>query len=246
MLSFILCTANIPFSNILRYLIKTNMKDVSMPYKVSSLNDNFTTYEDISKDCLNIINIYIIDTKLNEEINGIELAKFIRKYDYFAYIILITDDSELPIKIFQWNLRVLDYIQKNNDDFKLRISNCLNTIITESKPLFNLYSLNNNLLIKSHDTIYNIKQNDILYIETNVVTKKLILHTNTSVLSFKCTLEKCQLSLGKNFIRSHRAYIVNINHIKKLNLSSMTILMSNNDICLLSTRKLPIFKELCL
>lgn len=246
MLNFILCNTNIVFTQDLKCLINEYMKNMFTQHNISSINENFTNYESITKSCFNAINVYIIDTKLDKKINGIELATLIRKHDYFAYIILITDQNEFCQNIFQYNLKVLDYIQKSHSNFKTRITNCLNTIISETKLLFDMYSLNNNLLIKSNSTLYNINQKDILYIETNVATKKLLLHTNKDVFPFKSTLEKCEHALESNFIRSHRSYIVNINHMKNLNLSTMTILMSNNETCLLSTRKLSIFKKLCL
>lgn len=57
-------------------------------------------------------NIYFLDVDLNSYINGLELAKEIRKFDINGYIIFLTSHAELTLLTFQYKVRAMDYILK--------------------------------------------------------------------------------------------------------------------------------------
>ena len=55
--------------------------------------------------------IYFFDVDLGHSINGIELAKRVRKYDSLGYIIFLTAHAELTMLTFQYKVRAMDYIK---------------------------------------------------------------------------------------------------------------------------------------
>jgi two-component system response regulator AgrA len=58
--------------------------------------------------------VYFLDIDFNTDINGIQLASYIRKKDINAKIIFITTHSELLQLTFEYKVEALDYIIKDN------------------------------------------------------------------------------------------------------------------------------------
>ena len=71
-------------------------------------------------------NVYVLDTKFEGNINGFILAKEIRNFDIEGYIIFLTRYIELVMITFDYKLRILDYINKD-DNIKVRnrLEECL-------------------------------------------------------------------------------------------------------------------------
>ncbi|SHJ73131.1 response regulator [Paramaledivibacter caminithermalis] len=74
-------------------------------------------------------NIYILDIDLNDNMNGLQLAKRIRKYDIYGYIIFVTNHIELSLTTHKYKVRALDFIVKNVDDIKSRLYEAFNVAI---------------------------------------------------------------------------------------------------------------------
>ena len=55
------------------------------------------------------IGLYFLDIDLQQELNGIELASEIRKYDTFGKIVFLTSHTELMPLAFQYRVEALDY-----------------------------------------------------------------------------------------------------------------------------------------
>ena len=58
--------------------------------------------------------LYFLDVDLNSNINGIELAQIIRKYDPKVFIVFITTHEEMNYLTFKYKVEAMDYIIKNS------------------------------------------------------------------------------------------------------------------------------------
>lgn len=68
------------------------------------------------------IGLYFLDVDLQQELNGIELASEIRKYDTFGKIVFLTSHTELMPLAFQYRVEALDYIIKSEEEaMRLRL-----------------------------------------------------------------------------------------------------------------------------
>ena len=77
-------------------------------------------------------NVYLLDIDLHTNINGLSLAQKIREYDYLGYTIFITSHTELGMTALSYKLKILDFIDKSNKDFKARLNSCFDAVIRKA------------------------------------------------------------------------------------------------------------------
>lgn len=161
-------------------------------------------------------NIYILDIDLNEEKNGLLLGRDIRKLDnYSGEMIYITNHSEMCFKVFQYKLRILEFIDKTYTlSNQLKETLLIATrILNKSKEEFK----EQNFKIKSGLEIFNIPIKDIVYFESIKGSKKIQLSTAKNRIQFYGTLKELKDSLDSNFIQIHKSTIINKNFIVRVN-----------------------------
>ena len=115
------------FKNFIEKIIGT--KDYSIKIEKSTSNPyEILDYLKTNKTC----GIYFLDVNLNSDINGIQLAEQIRKYDPRGFIIFITSHAEMSYLTFLYKVEALDYIIKDNyNNISQRIEECLKNSIAK-------------------------------------------------------------------------------------------------------------------
>lgn len=240
MINCIICEDDISLGNILKTIIKDYYKKNNLNGKIKLISDSYDDVLSYAKCSSTGTYVYFMDIFLNEQFNGLTLAKEIRKYDFNCYIIFITSHLEFPLKVFQYKLKALDYIFKGDGNLKERVFECLDIIKKESIKSQLEKQNKKSLLIKSKSHQYIIPFQDIIYFETDTQSRKIVLHTLENKIEFYDTLSNLVKKLDNTFYRCHRSYIINLNYIKKISTerNNMHVLMSNGDICLLSQKYL--------
>ena len=220
--------------------IDKNMISSNLQYTIKEVSDNFIVVIKFSKENLKSTNIYFLDVFLNSKYNGLTLGKEIRKYDYNGYIIFITWHLEFSLKVFQYKLKVLDYIFKGDSDINERITECLNVIKKECRRDMINNQEERYFIIKNRKDIYSIPFTDILYFETNTHNRKITLHTINRNLEYNGTLLETMDKLDDSFYRCHRSYIINLKHIKLISTkkNDRHVIVGDNQKCLLSQKYL--------
>lgn len=179
--------------------------------------------------------IYFLDVDLKGNMNGIELAKEIRKVDPIGEIIFITSHLEYSLITFKYKVSALDYIIKQEKEkVKKRINDCLKEIKKREKILA---TEEKTLSINLGGEITKVNTDDILFIETSGM-RKLMIHTLCEHLEFYGTLKELEKELDDKFYKVHRSYIVNKHKIKRVDKVNRIIYMINNEQCLVSARYL--------
>lgn len=176
---------------------------------------------------------YLLDIALNTEMNGFALAQEIRSFDSRAFIVFITTHSEMALLTFQYQIEAMDFIIKD-ESWKIssRLRSCLESAI-------NRYQLSPQaamITFKSGTNIIHVEQNNILYIEALPASHRIQVVMNNGVREFYGTLNSCAKVLGENFIRCHRAVIVNINHVAQVDRKNYILTFYNGQTCIASTR----------
>lgn len=145
-------------------------------------------------------------------INGVELAKKIRKEDNLINIIFITAITDYIGE--GYDVEAINYLIKPIDEKKLY--ECLDKAFEKTPKEEKI------ILIEEQGEIHRILEKDILYIESfghnveiNTVDKKYNIRKNIG------TIEK-ELE-DNNFVRCHRSYIVGLQHIKKIGKSGLEL-----------------------
>lgn len=218
MIDFIICEDNENVRDIYKLLISK----IVMPYDFNYKVYLFEKYNNKMKELIvNNFNfrIYLLDLELPGK-NGIEIAKEIRKNDWDSIIIVLTSHDELELKILKKKLLIFDFISKF-EDYEERLYDSINTILKK-------YSSKKTISFKSNKELINLKLEDILYIYKTNDQNKIEIITKNNKYSIRNSLSNLSLKLDTRFYKTHRACIVNIDKIKKVDFKNEIIYFENN------------------
>ena len=179
--------------------------------------------------------IYFLDIDLNSSMNGMKLAQQIRLHDPRGFIIFITAHSELSYMTFQYRVEAMDFVLKDNPaEVKVKLRECLLNAMErhtlQTNKTHKVYTL------EVGGRKINVDYEDILFFETSSNIHKVILHAKDRQIEFPSALKELASVLDGNFVRCHRAFLVNKNNIKEVDTKNRIIHFANGETCLMSTR----------
>lgn len=179
--------------------------------------------------------IYFLDIDLNSSMNGMKLAQQIRLYDPRGFIIFITAHSELSYMTFQYRVEAMDFVLKDNPaEAKVKLRECLLNAMErhtlQTNKTHKVYTL------EIGGRKISVDYEDILFFETSSNIHKVILHAKDRQIEFPSTLKELTGVLDSNFVRCHRAFLINKNNIKEVDTKNRIIHFANGETCLMSTR----------
>ena len=207
-----------------------------------------------SEDLLNYLNtntvdVLFLDIDLNSTLNGIELAKQIRKTNKFIYIIkdLIENETVQKMKNYKQHYettcfehcltascKTFDFIHKpfNISALEKTINRLSEDIRNNSTKFLNL---NNNKQL--------VNQTLVNFIEKSGA--KTVFNLTTGIVETYGSFNKISLSLPKNFVRCHKSFIVNINNIRNIDFKTDTIFFKTppNSFCFIGGKYRKNFME---
>lgn len=193
-------------------------------------------YETFAQEHLkssSITNIYIIDIDLKASINGLDIAKEIRQKDYLGYIIFLTSHTDLKSSTFDLYLKAISFIDKQ-EDFRQKLTETLNQISIETREKPN----HNTITFKHLGRLTCIHCDDILFVETSHIKRRLLIHTFSGHYEFSGTLKEILDKLPGYFVRCHKSYVLNPKHITEIDLSQAlcTAYFKNSKTCAISKK----------
>ncbi len=234
MYNFIICEDNFNTGSIIKGFIAEYAARKNLDCQIHMFQDRFEQVIEFAESNQGHINVYFFDIILNHEnTTGLTLARQIRKIDIMAYFIFITSHPELSLKVFQYKLKALDYIYKQDENIQKRINECIDTVMREMTQLGNV-DVTRQITLKSANNFYTVNLNDILYFETRPGSRMLncVLKDGTDI-EFYDTMKAIIKQLDSRFFHCHRSFIVNTRQIKKLGSGShfYSVIMNNGKEC---------------
>lgn len=179
----------------------------------SSKNLMTFLYDDFS-----FFEIFFLDI-IMDDINGIELGRFIRKNNESCEIILTTTSSDYMLD--GYSIDASNYLLKplSYDSVENQFLKSINNINKNSE---------NFIVIKSGASLKKVNLSDIIFFESKL--RKIVLYTlSGEVIEFYDKLDSIyEQIINKGFTRSHKSYVVNLKYIKEIEGNSIT--MSNESI----------------
>lgn len=164
--------------------------------------------------------------------SGFELIEKIKHLN--INIVFVTAYNQFAIKAFRFN--ALDYLLKPVEPEELKVT--IAKAEEFMKPtMAQLDAMQKQLrgepvdkiAIPTQKGITFISLNDILYAESSSNYTHLVMVDKSKLLISK-TLKEVQTVLeDSHFLRIHRQYIINLNHVKQLNRNDSIITMLNNE-----------------
>ncbi len=219
MFNFVICDDEVLIRKKVLNIISKLMMPIESEYKTyefESYNKEFDVFIDkkIGKK------IYILDVEMNKK-SGLDVARKIREKDWQSIIIILTAHYELSYEAFKGRLMLLDYICKF-DDYETKLLEVITLAIK-------ILSSNETFNFVYNRITYKVPFEDILYIKKDETARKLLVKTFYKDYTCMITLSECEQKLGLNFLRTHRACIINYNNIKKIDFKNNIILFKNNE-----------------
>lgn len=180
--------------------------------------------------------IYFLDVELKGcEMNGFTLGQEIRKRDARGFLIYVTAFRELAFETFRYHLEALDYIVKENTEWMFQgirknlgvVSERIRQEQGEQRRYFS---------IKMMDVVRHIPVDEIVFFETTDKTHRILLHGLNGRMDFVGSMQDLERRLGKEFLRVHRAYLINTSQIESVDMKKRKIMMKNGEFCWFSKR----------
>lgn len=198
---------------------KTNMMDIVGNYA----NPIEALAEINSKD----VDLIFLDMEM-PEMTGIE---FLKSLEDRPEVIVVSSKKEYAIDTYEYS--ITDYLVKPLDDYPRFLKAVLKAKTAIDKKIESVDSTNNeSIFLKVDSLLVKIDFKEISYIEAYGDYVKVVTRDKTNVVY--TTMKKLEQKLPENkFVRVHRSYIINIDHINNidnttLELPGQTIPISNS------------------
>lgn len=194
-----------------------------LSYLLTNHRDHLNIYEASSiKEALNClisheIDLVFLDMQLQDE-KGTELLDSLKHLAQPPLVIFATAFDDYAIKAFE--VQAQDYLLKPFEDDRVaqvldRALEKLDSDQTEEDPQALSKSNRTSLPIQGTDRIHVISYQDIIVLEAHQGLVEI--HTRDQLIASQKTLKDLENQLPTDdFIRTHRSYIINKNHIKEI------------------------------
>lgn len=179
--------------------------------KWAGINDK--TVETAAFDCAegfffhysedNAFDILLLDIQM-KNMNGIELAKKIRKSNEAMQIVFITGYQDYMAEGYE--VSALHYLMKPVSEEKL-----FNVL---DKACRRLNKVERAILVKTDCENVRIPICDIVYVESFAHTVEIT--TNNGKIKASMSISEIETELGDGFVRCHRSYITGLKYIKRI------------------------------
>lgn len=165
-------------------------------------------------DAHHLPDILFLDIQMPEP-DGMETARELRKRDGQMIIIFVTVTEDYVFQAF--DVGAFHYLVKPLEDEKL--GEVLEKAVSQYKERA-LESIGArrerpSLMVTSKGEHITVPFEDIVYAE--VFNRKIILHTMDADIEYYGKMKELEKRAGEDFYRSHRAYLVNFNFVRRYN-----------------------------
>lgn len=230
MIEFAVCDDDITFADILAQKINNTLIGISdsFDYDIHTFNssDLFLSYAEEHP-----VNILFLDIDMPVK-NGFYVAEMLQKRSMDTIIIFVSAYDKFVYESFKFT--PFRFLRKEYIDVELK-----NTLTQVMEKFFENSSA---ILFNTVDGLVNIRTKDIVYIES--IKNYYCIHCKSDAV-YKCrgTLTSVESDLKiHNFVRVHKAYIVNLQNIMSVNANRKIIMYPNYPI-FVSLRKWASFNE---
>ncbi|MDR5591099.1 LytTR family DNA-binding domain-containing protein [Christiangramia sp. SM2212] len=163
-----------------------------------------------------------IDSKLDNNYSDIfsycnEIDKYILKKP--VYVALSNDTSKAYLALKN---KFYDYIVTPGNELEIRK---VVLQFVKGEQAF----LENTLCLKSHKDYTLLPVDEILFLQADNNATDFVLQDGKKVSAFK-TLKSFEIVLPDNFIRIHHSYIVNRDHISRINFGKLKCFLNHNQV----------------
>lgn len=197
-----ICEDDLSQLNYLKNCIEDIFKEIETDAEILIFNSG----KEMIKNNLEEIDIFFLDIQM-DELNGMDVAKILRRDDNNAEIIFVTAIVDYIQEGYK--VRAYRYLLKpiKIEDIREHLLSCIKDISKKRADF---------VLLKAKGEIYKISVNKIAYIE--VIVRDIIVHTvEGEKYTTKNSMDNIEKSLKQyNFFRCHKSYLINIDYLQTI------------------------------
>ncbi|MEK5444227.1 MULTISPECIES: LytTR family transcriptional regulator DNA-binding domain-containing protein [unclassified Fredinandcohnia] len=182
--------------------IVTGIPDIEVIFSTLSAEE---AYEQIKKEEIDLL---IADIEM-PNLSGYELADIIHTHALNISVIFVTGNSGYAVHAFELNVH--DYIMKPYP--RERLVQSIERLLEKTKSA----EIHGRLYLKQKNEIHILQKKDIIFIERS--GRSTTIYTKSGPIKTYQTLGELEGELReRDFIRSHRSFIINIHYVKNFSL----------------------------
>ena len=167
--------------------------------------------------------LVITSVPFSKEDDSLSFSKIKEMFQYLEvmpYFIVLADTDEFALQAIQSGIS--DYVIKPLSLHEL--GKCLFKFEKKNIPL-----VPSQICIKSYTDYQFVNLNDIIYLKADNNTTDIKLNNNKTVNAYK-TLKHFENTLPFYFLRIHKSYIVNVNHVSRIQFGKLKCILDYNEI----------------
>ena len=193
--------------------IVTQIDDVEIVFATTSAEEAYKRIKDEE------IMLLVADIEM-PHLSGYELADIIHSHALHIEVIFVTANSGYAVHAFEINVH--DYIMKPYT--KDRLTTSIKRVMERSRQA----EITGRLYIKQKNNIHIIQKKDIIFIERT--GRSSTIFTKNGTIKTYQTLKELEGELReRDFLRSHRSFIINIHYIQNFELYAKNSFVVNFD-----------------
>ncbi|GGN50785.1 MULTISPECIES: LytR/AlgR family response regulator transcription factor [Oceanobacillus] len=193
--------------------IVSQIDDVEIVFSTTSAEEAYERIKDEE------IMLLVADIEM-PHLSGYELADIIHSHALHIDVIFVTANSGYAVHAFEINVH--DYIMKPYT--KNRLTTSIKRIMEKSRQA----EITGRLYIKQKNNIHIIQKKDIIFIERT--GRSSTIFTKSGTIKTYQTLKELEGELReRDFLRSHRSFIINIHYIQNFELYAKNSFIVNFD-----------------
>lgn len=147
------------------------------------------------------------------EMDGLEIARELRKFNQQMFIIFVTVTEDYVFQSF--DVGAFHYLVKPFEEEKFAevLQNAVRQFKERKAERMGAQKEMPSLMVTAGGKHFTIPLEDIVYAE--VFNRKIIIHTMDADIEYYGKMKELEKKAGEDFYRSHRAYLINFNFIKR-------------------------------
>lgn len=204
-----ICEDDLAQLNYLKNCVENIFEDIETQVEISAYNSGKGMIENDLKK----IDIFLLDIQM-EELNGMDVAKILRKNNNNAEIIFVTAIIDYVQEGYK--VRAYRYLLKpiKIEELKEHLLSCIDEISKKR---------DNYIILKTRGKINKIPVDEVTYIE--VIRRDIIVHTvDGEDYTVKNSMDNIEKSLKQyNFFRCHKSYLLNIDYVQAIQGNIVTV-----------------------
>lgn len=183
-----------------------SLQDLTGNHSALNLIGTYSCLEDFYNQKPDI-DLLFLDLELGDKI-GFELFEKEQGFINF-HVIAISAKKEYGVDSYDYN--IVDYIIKPITEARLNKALDKVTVIENTTQV---NSEKESVFIKEGGAVYKLHFDDIYYIEA--LSDYVKINSSKKNLTILSTMKNLERKLPSNFLRVHRSFIINLNHIDKI------------------------------